>query len=223
MKSFYHFWYLHRITVWWIFHNFFNYGTHPVRTLQRNRTNRLPYPQIHMILLVYSEIVNFYEVLSIFGILFMVFTWNTTFSHRFKLQVLSMPLSSIILSLCLCSPYLYPLRRIHSTCFHLCLFLLNSWRLPHICSSNSPAWTDTMSNLLFICSTEVLIYMSDSHFHTVPHGPHGLPSTSSCLWRTFDLVENTHFLFLAVIYFGWRLLFSFSTVTCFHFASLLNL
>ena len=132
-------------------------------------------------------------------VFFSFFTWNTTFSHRFKLQVLPMPLSAIILSLCVCSPYLYPLSRIHSTRFHLCLFLLNSWRLPHICSSNSPAWTDTMSNLLFICSTEVLIYMSDSHFHTVPHGPHGLPSMSSCLWRTFDLVENTHFLFLAVI------------------------
>ena len=59
-----------------------------------------------------------------------------------------------------------------SICFHLHLFLLNSWRRPHVCSSNSPARTDTMSNLLFICSTEVLIYKFDSHFHTVPHGPH---------------------------------------------------
>jgi len=99
MESFYHFWCLHRITVWWIFHNLFNYGTHSVRILQRNRTNRLPYPRIYMMLLVHSEIGKFYEVMSIFSILFMVLTWNTTFSHSFTLQVSSMPLSSITLSL----------------------------------------------------------------------------------------------------------------------------
>lgn len=58
MESFYHFWCLHRITVWWIFHNLFNYGTHPVRILQGNRTNRLPYPQIYMMLLVLLKLGN---------------------------------------------------------------------------------------------------------------------------------------------------------------------
>lgn len=110
MESCYHFWCRHRITVWWIVHNLLSYGTHPVRILQRNRTNGLPHPQTDMMLSVYSETRKFYEAMSIFDILFMVFTWNTTFSHSFKLQVLAMLLSSILLSLCLCSPS-YSLRR----------------------------------------------------------------------------------------------------------------
>ena len=126
-----------------------------------------------------------------------------------------MPLSSIILSPCFCSPCSYPLGWIQSV--FISVFFLTSW-ISHIHSSNSPVWSDTVSNLLFTCSTEVLLWLVWFSFpYNPPWSSWLFPSTSSCLQQTFDLVENTYFLFLAVIYFSWRLLFLFSRVTCFLF------
>lgn len=135
--------------------------------------------------------------MSLFGILFMMFTWNNNIPSQF---------SAPDLFCVIVFHYIFPL-----------------WRMYHIRSSNSPIWFDTVSNSLLTGPTEVLHLKS-----LIPISPQPtvvfMPSPSSLgCSALFDLVENTHFQFLEVMYFSWSLSIQFWRVNCYSFCLFWNL